>query len=342
MPLRKVSGAPNAVAGVARLRETAHPLHRRFQPVRAGGRRVPALTKPTCATRVCAVSNPGSSSCARRQVAQEQQPRHEQHERNRHLPDHQHVAHRPATAGNVRLLPLERRHLRALRRLQRRRSGTRGTSSTRTRQHRVQQQPAVEVGVNLERQRQRQRHAARCRPMSDLHQQESPGRAQQRRSRTLRSAAVARACAGSRRARRGRPSRDCAPPPRQQQAGDVGAGDGEDEADGDEQHGKESARPSRDCRTARSSRQARTARCLPNVSCPAQCDRERACPQRPSPPGPRQRSALVQPADELHGAAVAERVEVRHQRPTERQVDFRRQRRTRPSSCNRSAAPRSP
>ena len=111
------------------------------------------------------------------QVAQEQQARHEQDKRSSDLSDHQQIAHRPATTGHVRLLLLERRHLRAPRRLQRRREGSEERRDQ-DQGERVGNEPDVEPGVNLEWQRQRKRHL-RDEADEQNHQEESPGGAQQ-------------------------------------------------------------------------------------------------------------------------------------------------------------------
>ncbi len=173
------------------------------------------------------------------QVAQEQQSGHEKDKSDSHLSDDQHVAHRPATAGDVRFLLLERGHLRTLRRLQRRREGAEERRDQ-DQCERIGNEPDVEPWVNLEWQRQRQRHAREEADQQD-HQQQAPDRAKQRDpesfgQKLLHEPASARAerdAHGHLPAARGRP--------REQQPRDVGAGNGEDEADDDEQDGKEGA-----------------------------------------------------------------------------------------------------
>ena len=253
------------------------------------------------------------------QVAQEQQPRHEEDQGDGHLSDDQHIAHRPATTGNVCLLPLERRRLGALRRLQRRRESAEERRDE-DECERVGHEPDVEPRVNLERQRQRKRHA-REEADEQNHQEQSRDRAKQRDPEAFGQKLLYEpASAGAQRdAHRHFPA--ACRRPREQQPGDVGAGNGEDEADDDEQDSKEGADRGEIAELfGRADWSEQPDLTELSLSRPGRLEAVAGSGHR----RPARCNALPFPetTDQLQACNVAGRIEVRHHRPTDRQIDL--------------------
>ena len=144
------------------------------------------------------------------------------------------------TAGHACLLPLERGHLRAPGRLQRWREGTEHRRHQRE-QERIQQQPSVERRVNLQGNAEAAARGARASPVSTFI---STSPASVPKS-AIHNPSVRSCCTSRRRlapsATRTAISRFCAFARDSSRPGDVRAGDGQNQADGNQQHGEEDA-----------------------------------------------------------------------------------------------------